>query len=79
MGGGFSSSNSKYFDCTDGREDNIDCIICNNKIIDYHCCKCKRCKSLSHIICQSKIEIKNKCIGCNNSLIIYSHYRENNN
>ena len=78
MGGFFSSSNSKYFDCIDGKEDNMICVICNNKIIDYHCCKCKRCKSLSHINCQTNLEIKNKCITCEHSLKIYSQYHGNN-
>ena len=80
MGGIFTSILSEYFDCIDGidgKEDKMICIICNNKIIHYHCCRCIKCKSLSHINCQSKLKTKNKCKICNHTLKIYSQYDEN--
>ena len=77
MGGIIASITSKYLDCIDSKEDKMICIICNNKIIDYHCCRCIKCKSLSHINCQSKLKIKNKCKICEQPLEIYSQYIEN--
>ena len=39
MGGIIASITSKYLDCIDSKKDKMICIICNNKIIDYHCCR----------------------------------------
>lgn len=78
MGGFLSSINSRYSDCIDIKESEMICIICNNKIIDYHCCRCVICNSLTHINCQTNLKIKNRCKKCNNSLKIYSQYYEEN-
>jgi|MDSZ01.2.fsa_nt_gb hypothetical protein len=79
MGGIFASISSKYLDCIDSKEDKMICIICNNKIIDYHCCTCENCKSLSHINCQSRLKIKNKCKLCEQPLKIYTPCFDNIN
>lgn len=46
------------------------CIVCNNKIIDFHYAQCTNCGLLSHINCQVDLHVKNKCKKCNSRLKI---------
>jgi hypothetical protein len=78
MGGNFSSISSRCVDYIDGKKCEMICIICNNKIIDYHCCRCINCNSLTHINCQTGLKVKNRCKKCISPLKIYSQYGEDN-
>ena len=78
MGGIFSSNNSICVEYIDSKECKMICIICNNKIIDYHCCRCVNCDSLTHINCQTDLKVKNRCKKCISPLKIYSQYGEDN-
>ncbi len=55
------------------KEPEMICIICNNKIIDFHYAQCINCNSLSHINCQANLYIKNKCKKCKSRLKICSN------
>ena len=64
MGGSISIS--------DNNDYKMICIICDNKIIDYHCAECVVCKKKVHINCQVRQAEKKECVNCRNRLRIYT-------